>query len=238
MESDPTLFAVVLLSGAASFFVSASAGMGGSLVLVPVLALSLGTKEGIALAALLLAGNNVFKVLAYRKTLPFKTASLVILLTLVGAYVGAHALVVVPDIHIGIAVVIALVSTFVLERRKYSLRAGSPALALASGITSGVSGTSGPLKAIALRSLGLSRDYLVGAACLVSLAGDAIKTVVFVDAELLGTQAWTMGAASIPVMCGSTFAGRQFNRAIGERGYGRLFWAVMGGYAIRLIVSV
>ena len=56
MESDPTLFAVVLLSGAASFFVSASAGMGGSLVLVPVLALSLGTKEGIALAALLLAG--------------------------------------------------------------------------------------------------------------------------------------------------------------------------------------
>ncbi|MFB3051273.1 MAG: sulfite exporter TauE/SafE family protein, partial [Acidimicrobiia bacterium] len=56
---------VTLLAVAVSFMISASAGLGGSLILVPTLALVLGTKEGVALSALLLAANNVVKVIAY-----------------------------------------------------------------------------------------------------------------------------------------------------------------------------
>jgi uncharacterized membrane protein YfcA len=44
-----------------SFTISASAGLGGSLVLVPTLVLFIGPKEGVALAALLLASNNVMR---------------------------------------------------------------------------------------------------------------------------------------------------------------------------------
>ena len=40
----------VIIAVFGSFFVSASAGLGGSLVLVPTLALVVGTKEGVALA--------------------------------------------------------------------------------------------------------------------------------------------------------------------------------------------
>ena len=56
------MMVLTLIAVAVSFTVSASAGLGGSLVLVPILALVLGTKEGVALAALLLAANNVVKL--------------------------------------------------------------------------------------------------------------------------------------------------------------------------------
>jgi uncharacterized membrane protein YfcA len=59
---DPAVLALTLAATVLAFVVSASAGLGGSLVLVPAYALVLGTKEGVALAALMLAGNNVAKV--------------------------------------------------------------------------------------------------------------------------------------------------------------------------------
>ena len=68
--STPLLVAV-LVAIAVSFTLSSAAGMGGSLVLIPVLIAVVGVKEGIALSALLLAANNVAKVIAYRTTLPF-----------------------------------------------------------------------------------------------------------------------------------------------------------------------
>jgi hypothetical protein len=36
----------------------------------------------------------------------------------------------------------------------------------------------------------------------------------------------------------ATFSGRRINFAIGERGYTTLFWAVMGGYTLRLVLGL
>jgi len=112
------------------------------------------------------------------------------------------------------------------------------ALSFASGATSGFTGTSGPLKGIAIRSLGLDRLHTVGAAALVSMVGDATKAAVFTDARLLGASSYRLAVVAVPVMIAATYAGRLFNSAIGERGYQRLFWAVMGGYTARLLSSV
>ena len=75
---------------ALSFLLSASAGMGGSLILVPAMAALLGTKEGVTIAALLLACNNIFKLIAYYKWIPFKQATTIIALTMLGAALGAN----------------------------------------------------------------------------------------------------------------------------------------------------
>lgn len=231
----PLTFVAVVLS----FFVSASAGLGGSLVLVPMLALALGTKQGVALAALLLSGNNLVKVLAYRRTLPIRAAAVIAALTALGAALGASLLIAVPEYVISVAVIVSLGAALVTERRHADAlrRGGGPTLALASGATSGFSGTSGPLKGVALRSLALDRQHFVGAAALVSLVGDATKAAVFTEAGLLQGSSFALAAAAAPLMFAATFAGRHFNQAIGERGYSRLFWAVMSGYAARLIVT-
>ena len=222
-----------------SFVVSASAGLGGSLVLVPALSLLLGAKEGVALAALLLGANNVFKVLAYRRTLPVRLSLAIIAATVVGAFLGARLLIAAPERAVGAAVVVAMAATFLFERRRLrrALQTSAPVLAVGSGLTSGFSGTSGPLKGVAVRGLGLDRLHMVGAASMVSFAGDATKTAVFAEASLLGGGALAFAAAAMPLMALGTWTGKQINQRLGERAFAGLFWGVMAGYSVRLLLA-
>jgi len=237
---DVLLWGAVLVAVAAAFFVSAAAGLGGSLILVPALALVLGTKEGVALAALLLATNNVVKIIAYRQVLPVRASAGVIALTFAGSFLGARLLVAAPEALVTVAVIASFAVALLAERRRMAAGRNrlARALSFASGATSGFTGTSGPLKGIAIRSLGLDRLHTVGAAALVSMVGDATKAAVFTDARLLGASSYRLAVVAVPVMIAATYAGRLFNSAIGERGYQRLFWAVMGGYTARLLSSV
>ena len=209
------------------------------MILVPALAVVLGSKEGVALAALLLALNNVVKVVAYRRTIPLAASSLVIVVTVIGAAVGASLLVAAPGNLVGFAVVASIALTFIGERfaRLATRRAASPILAFASGATSGFSGTSGPLKGLALRNLGFDRFHMAGAASAVSLAGDATKTAIYADAALLGPESILVAVVCAPLMLVATFTGRGLNRTAGERGYAVLFWSVMCGYATRLVLT-
>lgn len=229
-----------LLCILASFTLSAAAGLGGSLILVPGLALSLGTKEGVALAALLLGANNVVKVVSYRQTLPFRGAAMVIILLSVGAYLGASALVRAPETVVGCAIICSFVLTLIAERRGWLRvrRLAAPTLAFGAGATSGFSGTSGPLKGAAIRNLRLDQMHFVGAASLASLFGDLTKTVVFAEANLLGSQELRILAMSVPLMVIGTLAGRSLNRRLGESGFALMFWSVMGGYSLRIASSV
>ena len=234
------MMVLTLVAVAVSFTVSASAGLGGSLVLVPILALVLGTKEGVALAALLLAANNVVKVFAYRETLPYRKSLVVIVLVAVGAALGALLLVSAPERVVTAAVIVSFVIALLAERLDLTRlrRIGGPVLALGSGATSGFSGTSGPLKGMAIRQLELDRSHFVGAASLASLAGDATKATVFTEAGLLSGDSFLVALAAVPLMVVATFAGRRINRSIGERGYTSLFWGVMAGYTVRLALNL
>jgi len=237
---EPWAIALTLVAVVVSFTVSASAGLGGSLILVPTLALILGTKEGVALAALFLALNNVVKVIAYRKTLPVRKTLVVVVLVGVGAAIGARLLVAAPEEIVTIAVIVSFAMALVAERMNLSRlrRVGAPVLAFGSGATSGFSGTSGPLKGMAIRQLDLDRIHFVGAASMASLAGDAAKTVVFAESQLLGRSSVVIALLAVPLMILGTFAGRRINYSIGEKGYTVLFWTVMGGYTLRLLLGL
>ncbi len=226
----------VLLLVFASFTVSASAGLGGSLLLVPTLAFFLGPKEGVALAALLLASNNVMKIAAYRRTLPFRAAAGIIVLIVAGAVVGATLLVKAPAAWVTVGIVFMFVASLLAERFEVDkLRTGfAPFLAFVSGSSSGFSGTSGPLKGVAIRNLDLDRRHFVGAASLASFAGDAAKTAIFADAQLLGRSSILLALAAVPLMAMGTWTGSALNERAGERTFSVLFWTVMTGYSVRL----
>lgn len=247
----------VLVAVWASFTVSASAGLGGSLVLVPTLVVVLGAKEGVALAALLLAGNNVAKLVAYRRTLPLGAAATIVVMVMIGASLGSSLLVRASELTVTVAVLAMFTLTLAIERvrpnrtgpdrerpqakqggdRTLHLRRGlAPLLALISGASSGFSGTSGPLKGVAIRNLNLDRRHFVGAASLVSFAGDATKTAVFAEADLLGRQAMITALAAVPLMVLGTWTGSTLNQRASERAFGALFWTVMAGYTVRLLL--
>lgn len=233
-----TLVVLALVFGA--FAVSASAGLGGSLLMVPTLALFLGSKEGVALAALLLATNNVMKILAYRATLPFRTAAVVVVLIVAGAALGSSILIRAPEIAVTIGIIVMFAASVLAEQLHVDrLRAGfAPFLAFVSGASSGFSGTSGPLKGVAIRNLDLDRRHFVGAASLASFAGDATKTAIFADAQLLGRTSVLIALAAVPLMVLGTWVGSTINRRAGERTFATLFWTVMAGYSVRLVILI
>ena len=105
---SPEVVVVLAIATFAAFVISSAVGLGGSLVLVPTLVIAVGAKEGVALAALLLACNNVVKVFAYRATLPFKKAGLVLACTILGAAIGASLLTAVPEQAVVAAVIASL----------------------------------------------------------------------------------------------------------------------------------
>ncbi len=131
-----------------SFTISASVGLGGSLLLVPAMILAFDTKSGIAIAAILLSLNNVGKVYAFRATIPLKAALPIVFITMFGAATGATALLVVDEIWVDLAVMAMIFSTLVFEvgQLKWARKINSHLMAYFSGCTSGFSGTSGPLK--------------------------------------------------------------------------------------------
>lgn len=231
--------ALLLLGITSAFFVSASAGLGGSLILVPVLILALGSKAGISLAALLLAGNNLVKLWAYRRVLPVRAAALVTLCTFGGAFLGARFLVAAPDAVVDAAVAVSLAVALLAERREARAWRTSlvPTLAFAAGATSGFSGTSGPLKGVAVRSLGLDRMHTIGAAAIVSAGADLTKAGVYASNGLLDAWQLQLALMAVPLMIGATYGGRYFTGLIGESGYARFFWVVIGGYAMRLVLQ-
>ena len=219
-----------------SFTISASAGLGGSLVLVPTLVLFIGPKEGVALAALLLASNNVMKIIAYRRTLPFRAAAWIVALIVAGAALGSVLLVGAPATAVTVAVVTVFAMSVIAERFDITpVRTGfAPLLSFASGASSGFSGTSGPLKGVAIRNLDLDRRHFVGAASLASFAGDATKTVIFAEANLLGRSSVLLALAAVPLMALGTWTGSTLNERAGEQTFAILFWTVMTGYTVRL----
>ena len=226
----------VLIAVYVSFTISASAGLGGSLLMVPTLALFLGTKEGVALAALLLASNNIMKIIAYRETLPFRKAAGIAALIVIGAAIGSTLLVNAPVWAVTIAVLAMFATTIITEKREIKAVRSKfgPFLAFVAGASSGFSGTSGPLKGVAIRNLDLDRRHFVGAASLASFAGDAAKTAIFAEADLLGRDAWLTCLAAIPLMTLGTWSGSRLNERLGEQTFAILFWTVMAGYSIRL----
>jgi hypothetical protein len=111
-----------------------------------------------------------------------------------------------------------LVATFAAEQAgvAWQKRYAAPALAVCAGATSGFSGTSGPLKGIALCSLKFDRLRFAGAASAVSLLGDVAKSAVFAGAGLLNRDAWLLVLTAAPMMPLAAFAGRRLNSKIGS----------------------
>ena len=229
-----------LLVSALGFTLSASAGLGGSLIIVPALSALLGTKEGIALGALLLGANNVAKVLVYRRTIPFRIALGVIVLTIAGAAIGGRLLVDAPEEWVGPVVIISFIVALIFERRGLSRAqdVAAPVLAFGAGATSGFSGTSGPLKGMALRNLRQDRLHFVGAASIVSLANDATKSAVYAEANLIDGEALVVLALALPLMPLATLTGRRINSSLGEKAFSGMFWLVMLGYSARIVLNL
>ena len=91
---------------------SAAAGLGGSLLLLPILTVLFGVKTAITLSALMLSLNNLGKLVAYRRTLAVRVTWPLVACTVLGSTVGATLLLRAPDGLVQVLVAFTVITAF------------------------------------------------------------------------------------------------------------------------------
>jgi uncharacterized membrane protein YfcA len=185
----PLFFFGVSVVGVFGFLVSATFGIGGVVLLIPMLSLALPPAQAVALSAPVMLVNNVAKSLLYRRSLNRRALWLVSALSLPTAFVAALLTASVDERVLLVAVAALVVATLFVERvQQRTIRMSDRALLLwgiVTGVISGMCGAAGPPTAIGLRSYGLSKDAFVATVSVFAVALQFAKMPAYVLTEVL-----------------------------------------------------
>lgn len=222
-----------------SFLISASAGMGGSLLLIPTLSYFIGVRDGIIISSILLGLNNCVKIIVFRKYIRIKNIVYLLLFMLIGAIAGSLLMMKIEEDILAVILFINIIFAFIIEknaatdvRKKISWMYSG-----LSGFCSGISGTSGPLKGMAIKCLDLDKLQIVAAASVLSFATDSTKAIIYLSSynPLVGNS-FNLLLVSICMMPVATVLGKRINHKISNVAYDVLFFSILSGYAVRLIL--
>jgi uncharacterized protein len=188
---SPTLLIVTSVVGFFGFVVSAAFGIGGVVLLIPLLSLALPPAQAIAVSAPVMLINNLGKAWVFRRAVHWRACCLVSALALPAAYVSARLVTVVDERVILVSVATLVLVSVGLDRlRAPSSKApiGDVALVVWGGVTgaiSGLCGAAGPPTAIGLRGYGLSKDAFVGTVAVFAALLQIAKIPAYVDVDVL-----------------------------------------------------
>lgn len=184
----------LLLTAAVGFFgfvVSAAFGIGGVVLLIPLLSMALPPAQAIAVSAPVMLVNNLGKSWVYRRAVHWRACGLVSALALPAAYLSARLVTTVDDRVILVAVAALILVSVGADRLRAPAagnRFGDAGLLLWGGVTgaiSGLCGAAGPPTAIGLRGYGLSKDAFVGTVAVFAVLLQVAKIPAYVGTDVL-----------------------------------------------------
>lgn len=210
------LFLVVVL---VADVIGTIAGFGTATTLTPAAAFFLEVKAAILVVAILHVVGNVWKVTLFRAVswpifVPFGATSIIC------SFLGATLWV-----NLDTAAVELLLGLFLVGYSSYALThrfASLPpklrvALAggVASGISAGILGTGGALRALFLNAFALPKERYVATAAALAIATDITRIPIYLsNGVALDAKLWTIIALAIPVSFLGTWLGRRLVQTI------------------------
>ena len=187
---SPAFLLVTAVVGFFGFVVSATFGIGGVVLLIPVLSMALPPVQAVAVAAPVMLVNNLGKSWVFRSAVDVKATALLSGLALPAAYLSARVANTVDDRLLLVAVALLILVSVAVDRLRTPATApmGGLALFLWGGLTgaiSGICGAAGPPTAIGLRRYGLSKNEFVGTVAVFSVCLQLAKIPAYVDTGAL-----------------------------------------------------
>lgn len=196
---SPLVFGAFALAAFFGFFVSALVGVGGAMVLMPVLMLAFSPAEAVALASPVMLVNNLFKLAVYRRHLDLRAALLTSVTAVPAAgvaalftgFVDGRAL----KAGIGLLILAALIVQRVLSVDVKLGGRGLVGAGLVIGGVSGISSAAGAPTAVAFRGYGLVKEPFVATVAFVAGGMQLTKVPVYVATGVFGDELWPLAAA-------------------------------------------
>jgi uncharacterized membrane protein YfcA len=208
---EPWFFAALMIVAFIGFVLSATFGVGGAMLLIPMLAQRMPAAHAVALAAPVMLFNNVLKAWVFRKYVSKRGTFLVSALALPFAFAGAYVAGDFDDRAILIGIAILIVLSIVVERfSDRVVKLGDRALLFWGGVTgaiSGLCGAAGPPTAIGLRAWGLDKEAFVGTVAVFAILLQIVKMPAYVMTDVLPAERWPLALAlSVTALLGVVVA--------------------------------
>jgi len=187
--------AFLLITAAVGFFgfvVSATFGIGGVVLLIPLLSMALPPAQAIAVSAPVMLVSNLGKTFVFRRHIDWRAAALVSGLALPAAYLSARLVTTVDDRVILVAVASLVLVSVAVDRLRPAGRAartmsapGLFAWGAVTGVISGLCGAAGPPTAIGLRGYGLAKEAFVGTVAIFAVWLQLAKLPAYIETDAL-----------------------------------------------------
>lgn len=176
-------------------FVTTVAGLGGGILLLPVLIWALGTTGGVVVLSMSMLWGNILRFIMFREHTDWDVAKRLAWGAIPGAAIGASMLNRVPEgvLQKWIAVYLLLYVAYELfgeTLRRPSRLQDFPVVGFVTGVLSGMFGAAGPLSAPFLMNYGLTKERFIATNMLSALIINGVKSIVYSQGGTLTTELW------------------------------------------------
>jgi uncharacterized membrane protein YfcA len=243
---DTTTLLLLHAVGFVGFLVSSVLGVGGTMLLLPILVGVMPAAEAVALVSPVMLFNNVVKAFLFRRAAVGRAAVLVSITCVPVAYVAAGMAADVDEAVIKIGIALLILAALALERLGPTLGwrgrltvsdAGLVGAGVVIGAASGLCGAAGAPTALAMRGYGLTREAFVGTIALMAIALQLGKIPAYVHSGLLRSDTLTL-ALSLCLVAGlSVPVGRAVLRRIDARRFRGWLDGLLFALALYLVLA-
>lgn len=246
---EPAFFIALMIVAFIGFVLSATFGVGGAMLLIPMLAQRMPAAHAVALAAPVMLFNNVLKAWVFRQHVSKRGTFLVSALALPFAFAGAYVAGAFDDRAILVGIVILIVLSIVVERMPISPRGpdqravklGDRALVFWGGVTgaiSGLCGAAGPPTAIGLRAWGLDKEAFVGTVAVFAVALQIVKMPAYIMTNVLPAERWPLALALSATALAGVVVAPSAVKAMPKKAFGWALDALLLVTAAWLLIDV
>ena len=194
-------------------FVTTVAGLGGGILLLPVLIWALGPIGGVVVLSMSMLWGNILRFLMFREHTDWAVFRGLAWGSVPGAALGASLLNQVPEgvLRKWIAVYLLLYVAYELfgaSLRRPTRLQEFPAVGFVTGILSGVFGAAGPLSAPFLMNYGLAKERFIATNMLSALVINGVKSLVYSQGGSLTPELWGWSALAAAMVTLGIYVGR------------------------------
>jgi uncharacterized membrane protein YfcA len=233
---------VVLFVGLVGFMISSTFGVGGALLLIPLLAQKMPASQAVAISAPVMLLNNVLKSWVFRRHVDVRAFLLVSGLALPAAGIAAYFAARFDDRAILIGVALLIVLHIVVERfLEKRIQVSPRALFFWGGVTgavSGLCGAAGPPTAIGLRGFGLEKERFVGTVAWFAVLLQAVKIPAYVSTGALPAEHLPLAAALGALAVVSVLVAPRLLRSLPKRAFANGLDGLLFVSAVAILVDV
>ncbi|GAC1405355.1 MAG: hypothetical protein NVSMB49_24640 [Ktedonobacteraceae bacterium] len=210
--SDPLLLGLVLGTAFIAFVLTSTFGIGGPIILIPVLMLRLPAAQAIAVVVPVQLCNNLLMLVVQRRHVQVRAALVTglsalpaaLIAALLTRYVDARWL----KLGVGAIILALLLHRYGLKLQFAISERGLLGWGALIGTISGFTGNAGPTTALAMKGYGLQGSQLVGTIALLQMALQLVRLPAYIATGLFPATLWSLAALLSVIAMVAVFVGQ------------------------------